>query len=64
MLGSDGEYPAGDPKDKNRRKSTVNYSLEKPTFFNFMNLLTIFCLRFSQKMANLKVKIHHMVNHI
>ena len=42
MLGFDGEYPAGHPKDKNRKKSTVNHSLGKPIFLNFMNLSTIF----------------------
>ena len=54
-FGFDGEYPAENIKAqfwhfsvKNCKISTVKHSMEKPIFFNFVNLFT-FCPRFFEE---------------
>ena len=50
MLGFDGEYTAVPPKAKfgrflvkNRKKSAVKHSIQKPILLNFLNLSRTFC---------------------
>ena len=50
MFGFDGEYPADHPRGKfwqlkNRKKTAVKHSREKPILLNFVNLTIIPCPR-------------------